>query len=184
MRGGHHLRAVRKDEEEIHEPVYSVKKPVSNEIIPSNNVVTDFLRDMERTMFESFWRPLRGMGGHALRDVLNETSNYAMSPAVDMFEREGKLVVKADLPGFAREDIEVRVFENNLEIKGERKSEEEINRKNYMKIERTFGSFKRVLKLPENANSNKVDATFKDGVLELIMPLAEVVDNSRKIEIK
>jgi HSP20 family protein len=124
------------------------------------------------------------MGGHLFRDVLNETANYAMTPAVDMFEREGKLVVKADLPGFTKEDIEVRIVENNLEIKGERKTEEEINRKNYMKVERTFGSFSRVLRLPENANGKKVDATFKDGVLELIMPLERVVDNSRKIEIK
>lgn len=185
MRGGTHLRAIRKTEEDITSPVVTEKVPENREGWLENNRLPSIVRDMERLMFESFWRPLRGMGMTPFRDLFGETGVFtSMSPAVDMFERDGNLVVKADLPGLKRDEIEVRFIDNTLEITGEKKTEEKVNRKDYMKLERSYGGFRRTLRLPEGVDSEKINATFKDGVLELTIPIVAESRNARKIAIK
>ena len=83
------------------------------------------------------------------------------------------LVIKADLPGLKQKDVNVSVDEGVLKIKGEKMNENEVKEKDYYRLERVSGSFERSLALPKNVDTAKIKATFKDGVLELILPKKE-----------
>jgi HSP20 family protein len=80
------------------------------------------------------------------------------------------MVVKADLPGITREDLNISISENTLTITGEKKKEEKVDRKDYHRVERSCGSFSRSFRLPDNVSADKAKASFKDGVLEVRMP--------------
>jgi len=104
-------------------------------------------------------------------------------PAVDVFERDGSLVVKADVPGMKPEDIDVSISEDGLTISGHRAEEKEVKEKDYYRCERSYGGFVRQIALPSGADREKAEASFKDGVLEIRLPLAERAKH-KKIEIK
>ena len=89
------------------------------------------------------------------------------APVIEVFEKEDKYVVKAELPGMKEEDIDVSVLGDTLTIKGERKAESEVKEENYYCCERSYGSFFRSIALPSNINAQKIEATFEDGVLEI-----------------
>ena len=91
-------------------------------------------------------------------------------PAVDVFEKEDKFVVKAELPGMKEDDINVSVVGDTLSIKGEKKTETEIKDEDYYRCERSYGSFYRSIPLPSNVDANKIEASFEDGVLEVVLP--------------
>jgi HSP20 family protein len=95
------------------------------------------------------------------------------APAVDIHETEGELVVKADLPGIAEEDIDVRIEKNMLTIRGERKFEKSVNDDNYLRVERAYGSFSRSFSLPNTVNTEAVQAEYRNGVLTVTMPKRE-----------
>lgn len=121
------------------------------------------LRDaMNRLFEESFVRPSRLLG-------LPE----AGAVPVDMYEQDGKLIVKAPLPGVKPEDIEVTVVGDTLTIKGETKEETEVKEENVIRRERRFGAFSRSVSLPSPVDTNKATATFENGVLTLTLPVAE-----------
>jgi len=105
------------------------------------------------------------------------------TPAIEMVEEKDKYVVKADLPGMKKEDIEVSVTQNMLAIKGERKIEEERKDKGYYYCERRYGSFVRSIALPGSVEVDKIKATYKDGVLTVELPKAEE-EKGRKIDIQ
>jgi len=96
----------------------------------------------------------------------------AWGPDIDMFERKGELVVRADLPGLNKEDVKVEITDSELTIEGERKSEKEEKREGYYRSERSYGSFRRVVALPEGIKADRAKATCKDGVLEITIPTA------------
>lgn len=96
-------------------------------------------------------------------------------PAVDVFEKDDKFVVKAELPGIKEEDIDVSVVGNTLAIKGEKQAETEVRDKDYFSRERTYGSFYRSISLPSTLDADKIEAEFKDGVLEVTVPKSEKV---------
>ena len=100
-----------------------------------------------------------------------------------MLEEKDKYVVKADLPGMKKEDIEVSVTQNMLTIKGERKIEEERKDEGYYYCERRYGSFVRSIALPGSVEVDKIKATYKDGVLTVELPKAEE-EKGRKIDIQ
>jgi HSP20 family protein len=125
---------------------------------------------MEHMMGDVFRRPLMGFGTMPWRGLLGEFGGGIMSPAVDVFEDEGKLVVKADLPGLTKDEISVKLVENILEITGEKKSEEKVDRKDYLRFERSYGKFSRTVRLPEGLDTDHVMAGFTDGVLEITIP--------------
>jgi HSP20 family protein len=104
-------------------------------------------------------------------------------PAVDVFDRDGSLVVKADVPGMTAGDIEVTVNEDSVTISGERSEEKEVKEKDYYRSERSYGRFTRQITLPAGADRDKAQATFKDGVLEISFPLKEEA-KQKKIEVK
>jgi len=94
----------------------------------------------------------------------------AWTPPVDIYETAEDLVIKAELPGLSTEDVSVRVEDNVLTLKGERKRKEGIGRGNYHLIERPYGHFRRSFVLPNNVDHEKVQAQFKDGVLFIAIP--------------
>jgi HSP20 family protein len=95
------------------------------------------------------------------------------APSLDVFEEKDELVVKADLPGMNKEEIEVTVTGDVVTIKGEKKKEEEVKEKDYYRRERSYGSFVRSVELPCEVKSDQIKANFKDGVLEVRMPKTE-----------
>ena len=103
----------------------------------------------------------------------DESSITAWAPAVDIFETEHELVVKADLPDIKPEEIDVRVENNILTIRGERKFEKKVDQSNYLRVERTFGSFSRSFSLANTVNSEAIKAEYKNGVLTLTVPKRE-----------
>jgi HSP20 family protein len=94
----------------------------------------------------------------------------AWAPAVDIYETENELVLKADLPDLNEKDLDVRVENNMLTIRGERKFEQKVKEENYLRIERTYGSFSRSFSLPNTVSSETIKAEYKNGVLTIEMP--------------
>ena len=102
-----------------------------------------------------------------------EASTRTWAPPVDIYEEGDNLVLKAELPGINPDDVEVRVEENTLYLKGERKFEKEVKEENYHRVERVYGTFARTFSLPNTIDSEKVAANYKDGVLTLTLPKKE-----------
>ncbi|MGA8013603.1 MAG: Hsp20/alpha crystallin family protein [Candidatus Acidiferrales bacterium] len=92
------------------------------------------------------------------------------APAVDIYETENELVVKADLPDINEKDLDVRIENNTLTIRGERKFEKKVTEDNYLRVERTYGSFSRSFSLPNTVNSEAIKADYKNGVLTIELP--------------
>jgi HSP20 family protein len=93
------------------------------------------------------------------------------SPGIDVFEKDGRLVTKIDLPGVKKDDVKVEVADGQLAISGERKNEMEEKKENYYRCEREYGSFYRAVPLPAGVKFEDVKAMFADGVLEVSVPL-------------
>jgi HSP20 family protein len=102
-----------------------------------------------------------------------ELSTRPWAPAVDIYENDNNIVLKAELPGVDPKDVEVRVEDNTLYLKGERKFEKETKEENYHRIERSYGSFARSFALPNSIDAEKVLAEYKDGLLTLTLPKRE-----------
>ena len=129
------------------------------------------------------WEPFRGVT--ALQDQINrlfndnfervgEESNLtAWAPSVDIYETEQELVVKADLPDVDPKDLDIRVENNILTIRGERKFEKKVNEENYLRVERSYGAFARSFTLANTINSEAIKADYHNGVLTLSIPKRE-----------
>ncbi len=126
-------------------------------------------RDMER-MFEDFFR--RRMSPWWPSRWLRAGTQVNM-PAVDVYEEQDDIVVKAELPGMSKDDIQISFADNTLTIRGEKKKEEEGKGKDYYRAERVYGSFSRSVVLPAEIVAEKARAVFKDGVLEIRLPKSE-----------
>jgi HSP20 family protein len=129
------------------------------------------------------WEPSRGATAlqeqinRAFSDVLRHTSDDSnlttWAPAVDIFETEHELVVKADLPDVNAQDLDIRVENNILTIRGERKFEKKVNENNYLRVERSYGTFARSFSLANTVNSEAIKADYQNGVLTLNIPKRE-----------
>jgi HSP20 family protein len=104
-------------------------------------------------------------------------------PAVDMFERDGKVIVKAEMPGIDPAKIEVNVTAGELRISGERKEETEVKEENFYRSERSYGHIYRKLALPDGCDADAAHATVKDGVLEVVIPRREAAAG-KKIDVR
>lgn len=186
MRGASHLKSVRGSGEEGNVPVTTSGKPSETRgTWLESTRLPALLDDMERMMSELVHRPWAGFGAAPLRGLLSELgTGIGMSPAVDVFEEGGNIVVKAELPGLTSKDIEVKLIENMLEITGEKKTEEKIDRRDYLRVERSYGKFSRTLRLPEGLDGEHVKASFNDGVLEIKIPKIEGKRTVHHIAIK
>ena len=129
------------------------------------------------------WEPFHG--ATTLQDQVNrlfndvferkaeESSLTAWAPSVDIYETEHELVVKADLPEVDAKDLDIRVENNILTIRGERKFEKKVNEDNYLRVERAYGSFARSFTLANTVNSEAIKADYQNGVLTLSIPKRE-----------
>ena len=142
--------------------------------------LTRWERDMERIMDEFFdrrmrpWWPERWLSREAME---------VSAAAIDLYEEKDDIVVKAELPGMEKDNIQVNLSDHTLTIKGEKKKEEEIKEKNYYRSERAYGSFIRTVELPKDVHGDKVKASFKNGVLEVRLPKTEEA-KTREIKVK
>ena len=105
------------------------------------------------------------------------------SPAVDIYETESDIVLKAELPEVDQKDIEIKIDENVLTLKGERRFEKETKEENYHRMERFYGSFSRSFTLPSGIEQEKIKAQYKDGVLKITMP-KKAETKSKKITVE
>ncbi len=138
-----------------------VKKEETSSVSP--------FEEMEKNFDRFFRHPFSMMGPSTWPDF-NFSKIGEMSPSVDIFEEKGDVVIKAEMPGIKKEDVNVTITENTVTISGEKKQKEKIEKKNYHREERRYGSFCRRFGLPENVNSDKANASFKNGVLEIRLP--------------
>jgi HSP20 family protein len=123
-----------------------------------------FMEDMWRRPFPGLfgrdrWLPIRPLG--------------IRMPSVDVYEEKDTVVIKAELPGMRKEDIEVNLTGDTLTIKGEKKEDKEVKEDDYYRRERSYGSFLRTMALPCEVKSEQIKANFKDGVLEIRLPKTE-----------
>ena len=95
------------------------------------------------------------------------------APAVDIFEQDGNIVLKAELPGVDAKDVDIRVENNVLSLRGERKFSSEVKRESYHRVERAYGSFSRSFTLPSVVDTDKIKADYKDGILQVTLPQKE-----------
>ncbi len=133
--------------------------------------------------------PFRPVGQHPpvrgrFHAVVNEPqANRPWAPAVDIYETENELVLKADLPDVDPKDIDVRVENQTLTISGERKFEKQDNVEGYHRIERSYGNFSRSFAVPNSFDTDKIAATYKNGVLSVTLPKKEAA-KPRQIKIE
>jgi len=124
------------------------------------------------------WRPFRELEEWERRfdDLFGQplwrlpVEERGWMPALDVFEKEDRFVVKAELPGMKEDDIDVSVVGDTLSIKGEKKTETEVKDEDYYRCERSYGSFYRSIPIPSNVDANKIEASFEDGILEVALP--------------
>ena len=132
----------------------------------------------------SRWEPFRGL--NTLQDQVNRLFEDSLArnrsgqaelaswaPAVDIYETENEVVVKADLPEIQEKDIDVRVEKNTLTIRGERKFEREVHQENYLRVERAYGTFTRSFSLPNTVSTEGIRAEYQNGVLSVHLPKRE-----------
>ena len=130
------------------------------------------------------WGPFRGLTAlheqmnRLLEDTLfhartDQSALTSWAPAVDIYETEHELVVKADLPDIDEKDLDVQVENNILTIRGERKFDRTVKEDNYLRLERSYGSFSRSFSLANTVNTDAIKAEYRDGVLTLTIPKRE-----------
>lgn len=146
---------------EEEQPFYSLQREV-------NQLFDDFFREVDVAPFGFVGGPLK-----------------TFSPSIDIKETDEEIIVKAELPGMDEKDVDVNLLEDRLTIKGEKKEEKEDKGSDYHRMERSYGSFNRVIVLPERIDTKKADALFKNGVLTVTLPKAEGAKvKGQKIPIK
>lgn len=131
--------------------------------------------------FEDFFRKPFSLFGPSWLPRLKMPEFEETTPSVDIFEEGTDMVMKAELPGMKKEEIEVNVSGDRIIISGEKKREEKVEKKNYYRLERSYGSFSRSFTLPSGVQADKIKAQFKDGILEVRIPKTE---EAKKKEIK
>ena len=106
------------------------------------------------------------------------------SPRIEVCERNGKMLIQADLPGMKRDDVHVRIEQDEVIIQGERRQDESNQQGGYYRSERSYGSFYRTIPLPEGTNADSANATFRDGVLEIELDAPRGQQHGRTLEIR
>jgi len=170
------------------------KLPVKQEKVePSSTALQawqpfESLRDEIDRLFDDFgrgvWQPFR-RSLFAAEPFFKRELKWPTMPAVDVVESEKAYEITAELPGMDEKNIEVKVADGRLTIKGEKQEEKEEKKKDYYLQERRFGSFERSFDVPETVEADKIEANFKKGVLTVTLPKkAEAQKPAKKIEVK
>lgn len=151
-------------------PIESLRREI-------DRIFEDFDRD--------FWRaPLR-RSFQDIEPVLRRGLSWGASPAIDIVDKNEAYQVVAELPGMDEKNVEVKLVNGNLTIKGEKRDEKEEKKKDYYLHERSFGSFERSFALPDEVDADKIEASFSKGVLTVTLPKKpEAVKPEKKIEVR
>jgi len=131
---------------------------------------------IQREMNKMFDGVFRGTGDE-------DYSFSSWTPAVDITEHDDEYLVKVELPGVNKDEVKLTLENNILTIRGEKKQEKETKKENYHRVERSYGSFQRSFTLPAAVKSDKIDASYKDGILTVSLPKAEEA-KPKQIEVK
>ena len=172
-------------EKETKVPAKTEEKPVEGAALPAAWRPFESLRREVDRLFEDFDRSGWGFPSRSLFDIEPFWRRRATAPAVDIVEREKDYQLTAELPGLEEKDIELNVTDDVMTIKGEKKEEKEEKKKDYYLSERRYGAFQRSFSLPPGVDADKIDASFKKGVLTVTLPKKpEAMKPQRKVEIK
>lgn len=157
----------RKEDEEPHLPAWH-----------GDDLFRDFHRDIDR-MFDRFMR------GLSFPAVEAPALPALLRPNVDIAETGKDYTISMEVPGVDEKDVRLELSGNTLTISGEKRQEKESKDRNWHRVERSYGSFRRVLSLPEDANTDKTEATFRNGVLTITLPRTTIAkpESVRRIEI-
>ncbi len=140
----------------------------------------------------TMWRPFEEMerfmdefmrGWPAWQRTPTEGMGMTWTPNIEMFDKQDNIVVRAELPGMKRDDINISVTGDTLTISGERKTESSVKGEDYYRSELSYGKFSRSITLPTMVEADKINATYENGILEITLPKSEKV-KPRKIQIK
>ncbi len=144
--------------------------------------LVNFQKDMQRDM-DDFFRRVFGSFSSMTPSSLFGRETRGWYPAIDCFVKNNQVVIHADLPGVDPKDVDISITGNMLTIKGERKAEYDEKKEGYLFHEASYGAFERTLTLPEGVDTNKVHATYRNGILEVTMPAkAEALPKKVKVE--
>ena len=148
------------------------KEKETREITPRRPLseLSGMERELERMLGGFFSRPWFGW---RWPERLRFGDVEFREPAIEVYEEKDDVVVKAEVPGIKKEELEVNITDDLLTIKGQKKKEEEVKEKGYYYSERSFGSFERSIEIPRPVHTDKAHASFKDGVLEVRIPKTE-----------
>ncbi len=135
-------------------------------------------QEMERRFEDFIRRPFSLLPSWMPRLRMHEIEE--ISPSMDIFTEGDDVVMKAELPGMKKEDIDVNLTGDTITISGEKEKEEKVEKKDYHRFERSYGSFKRLFSLPAEVQTEKASAKFKDGVLEIRIPKTEEAKKKEK----
>ena len=141
---------------------------------------------MHLIMRDPFWKNFNALANQFANGPKTDNEGDFMgawSPAVDIYDKGGEVVIHAEIPGIKKDDIDVRVENNVLTIRGKKERKEEVKDEGYVRTERTYGSFSRSFSLPTTVALDKIQADYKDGVLTLSIPKSEEA-KPRQIEVK
>ena len=142
---------------------------------------------MNLVVRDPFWKEFGTLSNrlNRLLDTREEQNDFlgTWSPVVDIYDKGGEVVIHAELPGMKKEDIDIRVENNVLTVRGKKERKEEVKEEGYFRAERSFGSFSRSFSLPTTVDVKKIAAEYKDGILTLSLPKAEEA-KPRQIEVK
>ncbi len=132
------------------------------------------------------WRPARElMSIHEARDHMfgdffgtnpdrgDRVLDTVWNPYVDIAETDNEIIVSAELPGVGKDDVKISIQDDTLVLRGEKRQEKDEKKENYHRVERSYGAFQRTIGLPVSADSGKIKAKFKDGVLKINLPKKE-----------
>jgi HSP20 family protein len=145
----------------------------------ASNLLSRWQDDIDRMerMFEDFWPSRRGR----TFDWRGSSLETFAAPAIDVYEEGDEIVVKAEIPGARKDEIEVNVTDSTLTISGEKERKEEVRDDRYFRSERTYGAFSRSVELPSEVRPDKARASFTDGVLEIRLQKS---DDAKKKAVK
>jgi len=170
----------KKEEEEAERAV-----PVQTQQNNQNSNISNPLLELNRninSLFDNFFNNLGTVSRSQHEKLLN--NNNILRPTLDLSEADGHYLVTVEVPGVEEKDITLELINDTLVIKGEKRKSDEIKKENYYRVERSYGTFKRTLLLPEDADQEHITACFKNGILTVNI-LRNKVDESKikKIEI-
>ena len=143
------------------------------QLIPSRRNFLSLIPELD--LFDRFF------DDHPLHSLLGEEK--VLSPAFDISETEKEYVITGEIPGIDVKKLDVTLLDSILTVKGEKKQEKEEKDEDYHRVERHYGSFERSFRIPEKVKADKLEATYKDGILKIFLPKSEASE-VKKIEVK